>query len=108
MVSMLGPCGPSPSVLLGPIKDGLHSGLCTELVEQIIIRFQMNIDGHERPLLRNIHTESDKSTVRETADMIRQAIIRMLPSACTAAAIVKAILRSTKNREIVSSSSFCN
>lgn len=33
------------------------------------------LDGHERSLLRNIHTELDKRTDSETADSIRQSII---------------------------------
>lgn len=77
MVSMLRSLGPSLSVLLGPIKDVLHSCLRTELVEQIITRSQMNTDGHERSLLRNIHTELDKTTDRESAGMIRQAIVSL-------------------------------
>lgn len=76
-MSTLRPHDPSQSTLLGPIKQVLHCGLRTELVEQIDTRSQLNGDGHELSLLRNIHTKLDKTTDRETADMIHQAIVTL-------------------------------
>lgn len=74
-VSTLRPIGPSPSLLLEPLRYILSSRLDAALVESILGHAEINANGHERSLLREIHAQLDKETDEKTVREIRQAIV---------------------------------